>query len=150
MLADRIAPLGFDVRDVSGDLAKIGFYERCDLHVGYRVHAHIHFLSRRNPSILLHEDGRGRGVDEALGLPGIPAWSRTLRGRVVGRLSEALTGGEAKPPGAVVADKEAPDRLRAVLEGELRSRWSRFAGLPAVIDAHYDVMTRFLRSLPGA
>ena len=38
------------------------------LHVGMRVHAHIYNLSIRNPSLLLEEDGRGAGVNDALGL----------------------------------------------------------------------------------
>lgn len=147
-LADAIGGLGFEVRDVSGDLESIAFYEDCDLHVGYRVHAHIHFLSRRHPSVLLHEDGRGRGVDDALGLPGVAAYSRTLPGRFVGRFTELVAGREIKPRGSVVASATAADELAAVLEGELRSTWARYAGLSAVIDAHYAVMTRFLESLP--
>ncbi len=146
-LADAIGNLGFEVRDVSGDLDKIEFYEDCAVHVGYRVHAHIHFLSRRYPSVLLHEDGRGRGVDDALGLPGVPAYSRSLPGRFVGRVSELVAGRELKPRGAVVASTTAGEQLDQILRGEVHSGWARYAGLSAVIDAHYAVMTEFLESL---
>lgn len=37
----------------------LSIYDRCDLHVGYRVHAHVSALSRRVPSYLLEQDGRG-------------------------------------------------------------------------------------------
>jgi len=58
--------LGFEVRDVSYDLSKIGFYRDVDLHLGYRVHAHLDFVSRRVPSLLISEDGRGYGQTESL------------------------------------------------------------------------------------
>lgn len=61
--------LGMEVRDVSGDLSKIAFYENCDLHMGYRVHAHLDFLSRKKPSLLINEDGRGLGMVKSLELP---------------------------------------------------------------------------------
>ena len=46
-----------EVIDVSYDEKKIDMYLDFDLHIGYRVHAHIYFLSKSKPSILLHEDG---------------------------------------------------------------------------------------------
>lgn len=73
-LSDYALSLGFKVEDVSFDLEKINFYDNCDLHIGYRVHAHIYFLSKRLPSILLHEDGRGNGVTESLQSNGLNAY----------------------------------------------------------------------------
>ncbi len=61
--------LGFKVVDTSYDMKKISFYKDFDLHVGYRVHAHLDFLSRRKPSILINEDGRGLGMVKSLRLP---------------------------------------------------------------------------------
>lgn len=46
-------------------------YDDCDLHIGYRVHAHIYNLSRRNVSVLIEEDGRGNAFNEIAGLYGI-------------------------------------------------------------------------------
>ena len=43
-------------------------------HIGYRVHAHIYSLSQRQRTILIEEDGRGAGVDQALGLKQIKAY----------------------------------------------------------------------------
>lgn len=34
-------------------------YDNADLHVGYRVHAHVSTLKRKKPSYLLEQDGRG-------------------------------------------------------------------------------------------
>lgn len=58
--------LGFEVKDVSYSLDKIDFYQTCDFHVGYRVHAHLDFVSRRWPSLLINEDGRGIGMVRSL------------------------------------------------------------------------------------
>lgn len=57
-----------EIRDVSYDLEKIAFYQDCDFHIGYRVHAHLYFLSKRLPSILINEDGRGEGMVTSLGM----------------------------------------------------------------------------------
>lgn len=61
--------LGFKVVDVSYEMEKMSFYKMFDLHVGYRVHAHLDFLSHRKPSVLINEDGRGLGMVRSLGLP---------------------------------------------------------------------------------
>ena len=53
--------LGYRVVDASRDLGALELYGQVDLHVGYRVHAHLGTLSRRRPSLLIAEDGRGRG-----------------------------------------------------------------------------------------
>lgn len=43
-------------------------YDDCKFHIGFRVHAHIYNLSRGGESILINEDARGMGVNNALGL----------------------------------------------------------------------------------
>lgn len=68
--------LGFEVRDVAYGLEKIGHYQtEADLHIGYRVHAHLDFVSRRTPSILISEDGRGSGQSETLHGKGSVIWA---------------------------------------------------------------------------
>ncbi|WP_346961698.1 hypothetical protein [Clostridium sp.] len=66
--------LGFEIEDLSYDLDKMAVYDESDLHIGYRVHAHIYCLSHRVKSILIHEDGRGEGVSQAINLQGINAY----------------------------------------------------------------------------
>ena len=90
--------LGFKVVDTSFDLQKIGFYKDLDLHVGYRVHAHLDFISRRKPSILINEDGRGQGMVESMNLPVlnfddqnlIESYESLLTNYKVGNFSELL------------------------------------------------------------
>jgi hypothetical protein len=66
-LAAVARALGFAVIDAGFDLARIAFYTHADLHVGYRVHAHLAFVSYRRPSLLICEDGRGLGQADTLG-----------------------------------------------------------------------------------
>lgn len=49
------------------------------MHIGFRVHAHIYNLSRRNCSVLIEEDGRGAGVNQALGLCPITAYDYAVK-----------------------------------------------------------------------
>ena len=65
-LAFRARAMGAKVVDLAYDVKKLQIYEDYDLHIGYRVHAHILFLSQRKPSILLHEDWRGKGLTETM------------------------------------------------------------------------------------
>lgn len=57
-----------DYKDISGSAEGFSVYNKCDLHIGFRVHAHIYNLSRGNVSVLLNEDARGVGVNDALGI----------------------------------------------------------------------------------
>ena len=77
-LVSEAEKLNIHVSDISYGSQGMQIYDECDLHVGYRVHAHIYTLSRRKYSILLEEDARGGGVNEALGLPHIFAYSNVL------------------------------------------------------------------------
>lgn len=63
---DRAA-IQYDVYDISGG-GGWSEYDTCDVHIGFRVHAHIYNLSMGSPSILINEDARGVGVNDALGL----------------------------------------------------------------------------------
>lgn len=59
------------IHDISDSSEGFSIYDKCDFHIGFRVHAHIYNLSVRNISILIEEDGRGRGVNDALYLKGV-------------------------------------------------------------------------------
>jgi hypothetical protein len=74
-IATAARALGYRVHDASYGAGGTALYATCDLHVGYRVHAHIDFLSRRKPSILLCEDVRGMGQCATLGTAPISAHS---------------------------------------------------------------------------
>lgn len=68
-----LAGRGIRLVDISGSAEGFSVYDDCDLHVGFRVHAHIYALSQRKLSVLIEEDSRGEGVNDALGLHHIRA-----------------------------------------------------------------------------
>ena len=70
--------LGFEVINAAYEMKKISFYKEFDLHIGYRVHGHLDFLSRRKPSLLINEDGRGLGMVKSMGLPELNYGDRNL------------------------------------------------------------------------
>ncbi len=110
---------GCRIVDAAFDVGKIRFYRECDLHVGYRVHAHLAFLSMRKPSFLLQEDGRGIGASASLGTHDVYA-------RAAGAL----------------------ESLFARLDVELASGFSGFAAIGRRIDDAYVAMREFLERLP--
>ncbi len=66
---------GVPYQDIAYGCEGFSSYDSCDLHIGFRVHAHIYNMSRRTPSFLLEEDCRGTGTNDAMGLPGLRAYS---------------------------------------------------------------------------
>ncbi len=118
-LAARV--LGYRVVNAAYDLSRIEFYRECDLHVGYRVHASICFLSMRKPTILLCEDGRGEGLSQSLGLQAPTAYNN---------------------PQAVALAMQR-------LHHDLETNFERFAAITDRIDRTYEsAMVPFLVSMP--
>jgi hypothetical protein len=59
---------GWKIASLAGSLQRLEhLYGGADLHIGYRVHAHLYCLSRRTASILINEDSRGIGQAKAIG-----------------------------------------------------------------------------------
>lgn len=77
--ASKIEKKGIRICDISYGHEGFQIYDECDMHIGYRVHAHIYNLSRRNRTVLIEEDGRGAGVNQALGLPSIKAYNDSFQ-----------------------------------------------------------------------
>lgn len=70
---------GIGFYDIAGSADGFSVYDDCDMHVGFRVHAHIYNLSRRNLSVLFNEDIRGIGVNNTVGLDNITVEAPTYR-----------------------------------------------------------------------
>lgn len=67
-VAARGALRGWATVSIADGLDKmLELYGSTDLHIGYRVHAHLFSLSHRIPSILIAEDSRGVGQVESMG-----------------------------------------------------------------------------------
>lgn len=70
-LADYAISKGMETIDLAYSFDNYSKYDEIDMHIGFRVHGHLYFLSNRKPSILLHEDGRGKAMSETIGLKGV-------------------------------------------------------------------------------
>lgn len=68
--------------DISGGYEGFSVYDSCDLHIGFKVHAHIYNLSKRNRTVLLEEDGRGAGVNNVLGLNNIHVYDESRQNKI--------------------------------------------------------------------
>ena len=77
-LASYAKQEGVIIANIQSSGHKVSIYDKCDLHVGFRVHAHIYNLSKNNPSILIEEDSRGAGVNNALGMRSIKAYDNKI------------------------------------------------------------------------
>lgn len=53
---------------VGSDVGLLDAYRSVDLHIGYRIHAHLFMLRNRKASLVLCEDSRGVGFSQLLGL----------------------------------------------------------------------------------
>lgn len=118
--------LGYTPVSLAADLSQMMKTYTCRrpgslLHVGYRVHSHLLCLSRGNPSFLINEDRRGEGQALALGLPSISGNSHSLR-----------------------------EDLETVLDTHFDSRGDSMHRARQNIRSTFDVMRRFLESIPPA
>lgn len=129
--------------DISGSAENlIAYYESCDLHIGFRVHAHIFMSSISRPSVLLSEDGRGKAAQLVAGGVVLDAYlghRRSTRDRILRKLR--LLEGSYIP-----APELAQDIVR-MCDYE-QQQGVRFGSVRTNIDRHYPVMQRFVAQLP--
>lgn len=78
------------VMDVTGSADKMEAYQNYDLHVGFRVHAHIWFMSTGRPSVLIPSDVRGIGANQLLGLHFQTLWRNVPVDSIIQMLRKEL------------------------------------------------------------
>jgi hypothetical protein len=134
---------GIDFKDISGsESALIQSYTACDLHVGYRVHAHIFCSSISRPSVLLSEDGRGVALKEVVGGLSFKAYthrSSSLIAKVLGKLK--LYDIFTTAPGFV-------DDVVGNIDYEFKQGRPRISLCRFAIDGHYLQMEKMICQLP--
>lgn len=130
-------------QDISGSAeGLIGFYDSCDIHIGYRVHAHIYMTSIAKPSILIAEDGRGLALKDVFGgaiFPGFDRVEDSLVFKVLRRLK--LRSGFS------VTDKLVKEVLGA-LKYELANDFPLNRSARASVGSNFQVMKRFVAQIP--
>ena len=129
VLATRLEELGAEIRVVSGgSRSLIDTYHTADLHVGFRVHAHLARCSARSPSLLLAEDARAHAMCRSLGHSAIEAVLQD--------------GVDAIPR------EEAIHQMTVALDASESAGWPWLSSVAGMIDGTYDVMRWVLERLP--
>ena len=85
-LHNELDSRGYECVDISGGVGRmLDLYAQADLHIGYRVHAHVLMTSWNKRSILICEDVRGTAMSEVVQGCSLQSWreygfvQRTLR-----------------------------------------------------------------------
>lgn len=130
-------------KDISGSAENlIYFYNQMDLHIGYRVHAHIFMNSISKFSILLAEDGRGKATKNVIGgivLNGVLNFKESLISKV---------GGKVKLLDRYLANNNLSEELINNLNYEKLAQYHRIEESRARIDSNFILMRRFIMQLP--
>lgn len=136
---------GVEYIDISGGVDKlVQVYDAADFHVGYRVHAHIFMCSQRKPSVLLTEDGRGRGLKDVLGGVIFDSWKKREYS-VKDRIRQKVT--QQKSDRYVAFSGIAAD-VKRIVNYEQQHQYPRFSQPQQRIDLHYPMMEAYIMGLP--
>lgn len=148
-MKDQLAALGFEIADLSYDLSKLEAYADFDLHVGYRLHSHIFFLSMRKPTYLIAEDSRALGHCRTLQLPDFIGVRENLAYHLLPRVrpwqAKRLAVRLLKP---YRRDASVPARVVATIQHDLDTEFSSFLGVAQKLDRHFETMQRYVQALP--
>ncbi len=130
--------------DISGSAENlINYYNNVDIHIGYRVHAHIFMSSIRKFTILLSEDGRGKEVAKTIGGIVIDAYDKyknDLVDKVLSRLILNYSRFED--------NKFLKNELMNSIEYEKNINFNRLNGSFLNIDNNFNLMKKFIEQLP--
>jgi len=130
--------------DLSGSADRlVHHYGDTDVHVGYRVHAHIYMTSIRKPSLLLAEDGRGMALKDVLGGHIVDAFERYDDSKALKAARRLGFGADSynAAPGL------AYDVVRNLSE-DAANGWPRARAAVASLEGFAPSMRNFTESLP--
>lgn len=141
--ANWLKSKNIDYVDISGSAENlINFYSQVDLHIGYRVHAHIFMNSISRFSILLSEDGRAKATQRVIGgivLDGVERFKESFIDKVGGRLKFL----DRYEPNTYLTDEIIHN-----IQYEKDIKYKRLEASRKNIDTNYSVMQEFLGQLP--
>mgnify|MGYP001103821266 CR=1 FL=1 len=130
--------------DISGSAENLmNYYSEVDLHIGYRVHAHIFMNSISKFSILISEDGRAKGVKVVIGgivLDSFTRFKNDFFSKVLNRLLKSYDKFEA--------NKYLTKEILSNIEYEKKVDFVQIKNSRNQIDNNFEVMKQFMRQLP--
>lgn len=129
--------------DISGSAENlIDHYSDCDVHIGYRVHAHIFMTSISKLSMLIAEDGRGKALKDVFGgivFDGFESIKKDIYSKVLNKL---------KLRSSLVVNEEIPNEILNTLDYEIGNSLPRLGLTRSSINCNYRLMKKFVLSLP--
>ena len=129
--------------DISGSAENLmNYYSGIDLHMGYRVHAHIFMNSISRATILLNEDGRGKSIRNVIGGITIDAYHKFDDSYLAKKMNQLFNHDKYK------ANTDLTKQLLDEIDYEKMVEMHRFKVSRQTIDSNFDVMKRFLAQLP--
>lgn len=135
---------GVESVDISGSAENlINFYRDIDLHIGYRVHAHIFLNSIGKLSILISEDGRAKGSASAIGglvIDGYLDFKSNNLAKVLNKIFSSYD--------RYVSNFNSIQDIEFMLSHELRSKYQRSNKAGMAIRENYKMMKEFVECLP--
>jgi hypothetical protein len=137
---------GIPCEDISGGVERmIEHYSASDLHIGYRVHAHIYMSSVGKPSVLINEDGRGKALKDVLGGLIFDGFEkRNSSQKIIKKVFRSII----KTQDIFTASRNLPEDVIKNLAYETQNGAVRLASPMAMIGRHYAGMQDFLKCLP--
>jgi len=129
--------------DISGSAENlIDYYSQCDLHIGYRVHAHIFMNSISKPSFLIAEDGRGKALKYVFGSVVSNAFEDVSNGFIAKVKRKVSIGDTFK------VYKYLAEEIMNIVDYEINNDFPRSKVARSDIDNNYHLMNDFMKSLP--
>jgi Polysaccharide pyruvyl transferase len=138
---------GISFTDISGSAENlINYYNQVDLHVGYRVHAHIYMSSVNRLSLLISEDGRGKAQRDVMN--GLVLDSEFLRSIDIRHSWFIKRLMKLKLVKKAFVNRFIAEDVLANLSYEESTDFDRIKRTRAMIDSLHIKMTSFLKQLP--
>ena len=116
------------------------YYTNVDLHIGYRVHAHIFMNSISKVSFLLSEDGRAKEIPLVIGdivINGYDYYKTDLLSKIFARVIKKYH-----------ANKYAETELINSIIYEKQTDYHKVQVSRRMIDENFKIMKKFMEQLP--
>ncbi len=124
----------------------LSVYDDADLHVGFRVHAHVSMLKRRKISYLLEQDGRG--CDYGISLPikiSVPCYQEYMKNLSLGLLCDL-----AKYRNKHVFKQASVNNVRiltSMISTDRNDGFKKFRGLESTLDGFIEAIKKGLKGI---
>jgi hypothetical protein len=142
--SDWLAKKDIKFIDISGSAENlVNYYRKIDLHIGYRVHAHIFMNSLSKNSIIITEDGRGKATEKVIGgmvVDGFTCYKNSFLAKVLNKLLPRFD--------RYIASANATEEIINHVNYELLTKSSRARNSRVNIDHNFQIMKQFLTKLP--